>query len=104
MNKLDYWKKCISSAFDEHGISATVEQIEAAANDLQNSSDNIGLAFFEPEHPATFEIEKLKSELKFEKALIHCETCSGRGRLIENFGTFSSNSECYKCYGKGKHQ
>ena len=103
MNKLDYWKECLSSAFDEHGIVATAEQIESVANDVQNSSENIGQAFYEPEHPAKFEIEKLKSELKFEKALVHCKTCNGSGRLIENFGTRSSNSECYKCYGKGKH-
>lgn len=103
MSKLQYFKECIESSFDEHGIIATNDQILAVASDVQNSYENIGLAFYTPESPFVGEVEKLKKDLEYERALVFCETCNGRGR-IQSYGPHhGSNSECHKCNGRGKH-
>lgn len=41
---MDYWKECIESSFEEAGIVATSEQIEAVAGDVEVSSENYGMA------------------------------------------------------------
>lgn len=103
MSKLQYFKECLESSFNEHGISATNDQILAIASDVQISHENIGLAFYTPESPLVGEVEKLKKDLEYERALVHCETCNGKGR-IQSYGPYhGSNSDCFRCNGRGKY-
>lgn len=103
MGKFEYFKECIEISFEENGIIATNEQILAIARDVQNSYENIGLAFYTPENPLISEIEELKLKLEYERSLVHCEECNGRGR-IQLWGPYhGSNSECHICHGRGKH-
>lgn len=104
MTKTDYWAECLASAFEEHGIVATSDQIEAVARDVEVSQENIGMAFYQPENPLIGELKRVEAELKAEKELMHCQRCNGTGRLISYGGTFQSNSQCWKCHGEGKHK
>ena len=63
---MDYWKECISEAFDEAGITATEEQIAMVAGDVQVSHENYGMAFGHDciPNPLEAEVKKLKDELK----------------------------------------
>lgn len=45
---LKYWIETIDSSLKECGISATREQIEQIATDVQCSHENYGLSFYSP--------------------------------------------------------
>lgn len=100
----DYWVECVEIALADHGVSATRDQIVAIAGDVEGAHDNYGMAFYSPpagEH-LNSEIERLKRELKIERAKVVCPECDGRGRLIYNYGPWGVNSHCSKCNGEGK--
>jgi len=42
---MDYWKECISEAFEDAGIAATDEQIENVAGWAESAHDHYGQAF-----------------------------------------------------------
>ena len=44
----EYWRECIANAFEEHGITATLEQINAVGDDCESAHDNYGMAFYQP--------------------------------------------------------
>lgn len=60
MNPHDYWKECLASSFDEHGIPATIEQIDAIAQDVEIARDQFGMTFYSP--PASDRIEETRRE------------------------------------------
>ena len=100
----DYWKECLASSFEEHGISVPPEVLTRIANDVQGAHENYGMAFYSPppgEH-LTREITELKHSLAKEKEKVVCPECAGVGRLRFNMGTFTSDSECHVCHGEGK--
>lgn len=105
----DYWVKSVESSFGEHGVTATAEQIERVAGDMQGSSENEGMAFGDDVASANWagekerEIAELAKALEDERRKVHCETCGGKGYIRENYGTRSSESSCYKCHGEGRH-
>ncbi len=101
--RLEYWEECLSQSFDEHGISATREQIAAIAIDIEAGRDCMSMAFHVPENPLARELKETQAALAHEQKLIFCETCRGTGRLTSYGGTFQSTSDCWKCRGKGKH-
>lgn len=103
-DKQDYWKECLASSFNEHGIIATADQIKKVAEDIQISHENIGMAFYVPENPLAGELKKVTAALKAEKEKVFCKVCKGKGSITEAFGTGRvSISTCYKCNGEGKH-
>lgn len=103
MNKRDYLRESLQSSFEDHGIVANEEQIQNVADDISLSFENMSLAFPIPENPMINEVSKLKKELEYERKLVHCEECNGRGRIQEWGPYHGSNSECHVCRGKGKH-
>ena len=40
---MDYWKECIQCAFEDEGITATDEQIDNVAGDVEVAYENYGL-------------------------------------------------------------
>ena len=60
--KRDYWEECLASSFEEHGIVVTTEQLKSIAFDMQNGSDNIGMAFYSP--PWSDRISDIEKEWK----------------------------------------
>ncbi len=104
MNNKEYWQEAVTSALDEISISLTKEQISIMADNIQISHENIGLAFHTPESPLKSESNRLEEELQKEREKVHCKKCNGSGRITDDDGVRSSNSECFKCRGEGRHK
>jgi len=102
-----YWEESVGDALCEAGLwdSTTPEQRERLVSILQ------GCAEMESEYsgacnipnPSVERAEKAEKALKIEMSKVHCRECSGNGRIISNFGFRSSDSQCWKCHGEGKH-
>lgn len=103
---MDYWKECITEAFDEAGIEAAEEQIVSVADFVSGAHEQYGMAFGHDAipDPQRLENEKLKIELAEEREKVHCKECGGSGRIICDIGlSHYSDSECSQCYGKGRY-
>jgi len=98
-----YWREALQSSFEEHAVTVTDEQLDAITRDIEGSHECYGMAFYSPDPPSVSEADRLRVELKAERDKVHCETCDGRGRISSAFGTFVSNSQCWKCRGEGRH-
>ena len=101
---MDYWEECISISFEDNGIKATKEQIQAVAGDVESSHENYGMAHGHDciPNPLRGENDRLKKDLEREKGSTSCNECKGKGTIITYGGTFQSESQCYKCNGTGK--
>lgn len=105
---MDYWKECIQEAFESAGLTATPEQVDEVASWAEGAHDNYSQALGHDVVAANYQgekdakIEALQRSLEAEKDKVHCRECDGRGRIIENFGSHSSNTECWKCRGEGR--
>lgn len=99
----NYWQECVSQSLDEHGVTATTEQVVEIAKDIEGAHECHGMAHYVPENPLMREVEELTRKLKRERDKTVCEKCWGKGRLIEGFGPGgrTSNSQCWKCSGEG---
>lgn len=100
----DYWKDVVSEALDDAGVSATPEQIETLVKHVASGHECYGQAHGHHCIPSPIELEaeRLRAELKHERALVHCRECNGRGSITDNFGVRQSVSQCWKCSGRGK--
>jgi uncharacterized protein with PIN domain len=105
MNATDYWIETIATCAEENNIPLTKEQITVLAESAQGSHDNYGMAFYSPpasENPVYRELEETKAALKREQEAESCPECKGRGRLYSQGPHHGSDSQCWKCHGKGK--
>jgi hypothetical protein len=48
MDKTDYYREGLAESFDEHGIKATSEQLNAIAADVAGYAENESMAFYTP--------------------------------------------------------
>lgn len=103
MTRADYYTDCLTESLDEHGITASAEQIAAVAKDIEGAAENVGMAFYQPENPAVSEVETLRKELALERAKITCRACNGRGRLEFTSGPWGINTVCDRCHGDGRY-
>lgn len=104
--QLDYWAECVASALEEHGVTATHEQIAAIAKDIQLSHENYGMAFYSPpasELPVFGELREARKELERERSKVPCRVCDGKGMLVTHGPHHSSMGQCWKCGGRGRH-
>lgn len=60
--KKDYYAEGLIESFDEHGITATSEQIRAVAADVELYAENQGMAFYSP--PASDRYNEIEREWK----------------------------------------
>lgn len=101
----DFWNDCVSEAFDEAEIVATPEQIRIVAEAMEGCHDNYGTYHG---HDVAFsggesEADKLRRELKAEKAKFVCPSCKGNGVETGPVGTSHSYvSQCPQCRGEGR--
>lgn len=102
MNRTQYWCEALAESFDEHGITATKDQLAAVAHDMEMAREHEGQAFYTPENPMIEESARLAKALKDEQDKIGCLECNGRGSITTNFGVRSSTSRCDWCNGEGK--
>jgi hypothetical protein len=101
---MNYWKECISEAFDDAGITASEKQIETVVDWVKGAHENYGMAFGHDciPNPLESENKRLTQELKVEKNKITCPACNGHGSITSNGPYHSSHSSCFKCRGEGR--
>lgn len=102
-SRTDYYAEGLAEAFEEHGVLATKEQIQAIAEDVVGWSESIGMAFHQPEHPSVIEAETLKKALERERSKVVCRHCNGFGIISVQGPHHGSTSSCFKCNGEGRH-
>ena len=100
--RLEYWEECLAQSFEEHGVTATREQIAAVANDVEGARDCMNMAFHVPENPLAGELQRAKAALDHEQRLVFCTQCDGSGRDRYHAGPWAVDTQCSKCNGKGK--
>ncbi|WP_207936441.1 hypothetical protein [Pseudomonas sp. 51_B] len=103
-SRTDYYAEGLAEAFEEHGVTATQEQIRSIANDVAGWAENVGMAFHAPAgDPREGELSDLRKQLDRERNKVVCGVCKGTG--FEHFsGPYhGSTSSCYKCNGAGRH-
>lgn len=105
----DLWAETIECSFEEHGITATTEQLQAVAADVQCAHENWGMATGLDVATANFksderrQIEDLQKELRREQNMVTCRTCNGFGYIRINGPYHYSDETCHKCNGRGRH-
>lgn len=104
---MNYWYETVQAALEEVGKLAdfTDEQIKDMASVIEGSHENYGMCHDHDciPNPTIAENTELKQRLKLEQSLVHCRECNGKGRIITNGPYHSSDSQCWKCNGEGKH-
>jgi len=100
----DYWKECVSEAFEDAGISATDAQIEVVTSWVEGAHDNYGMAHghYNIPNPIVAEVADMKRALEQERAKVICNTCNGNGWITTPGPYHSSTSQCHKCFGEGR--
>ena len=102
---MDYWKECISEAFDDAKLSATDDQIGTVASWAEGAHDNYSMAHGHDciPNPLIEENERLKHKLRNERYKILCPDCRGSGSITIQGPCHSGTSECSRCRGEGRY-
>ena len=106
---MDYWREAVDCALDDAGVTATEQQREEIAGVMEGSHENYGMASGHDVASANLsaaqdrEKEDLERELARERNKVHCKECNGAGRIITLGPSHSSDSQCWKCNGDGRH-
>lgn len=109
MDAREYWAECLSIAADEIGLSLTAEQINELAEAVKGGHENFNMAFgYDVATNNRYQqLEREKADAKQaaerERRKIHCRECNGHGRIEIPGPYHSSNHECHKCGGAGRH-
>lgn len=100
----DYWTECIASSLEEHGVTATADQISAIAADVQIGHESHGMAYGHDVigRGARTEADELRDELNREREKQPCDDCKGRGYIVERGPYHHFEHECSKCRGEGR--
>ena len=96
MNTTEYFVECLAQSFEDHGLTATLEQIAAIAEDVAaaESTRREQFGYDSIPNPDRKKISDLSAELKKEREKIQCLNCTGSGRKY--------GMECHKCNGEGR--
>lgn len=100
----DYWQEAVECALDEAGVKVTPEQLAQVVDGIKGSRENEHMAYAPVENPYPREIQRLEKELKRERGKVICRECNGHGRITIQGPYHSSNSQCSKCRGDGRHK
>ena len=103
---MNYWQECVKEAFDDAEITATEWQIFCVVSWVLGAHENHGTATGNEciPNPLVERINDLERELRQERDLSACPVCKGKGWLVSYGPVHSSESDCYKCHGRGKGQ
>ena len=102
---MDYWKECISEAFEDASISATDDQIATVAYWAEGAHESFRQVHGHDciPNPLWAENEQLTRELQAERDKQICRECNGSGSLFCYGPVHRSQSRCDKCNGEGRH-
>jgi hypothetical protein len=104
---MNYWDECIEAALAEVGIKASAEQIKIIAGYVEGEHENYGMAFGHDalSNPLESRLEEAERKLEIERSKVMCSDCSGKGWIRTHMPGIgrSSESECRRCRGDGRH-
>lgn len=103
MSSLDLWKELIAESLEQHGVTATSEQIGLIAEDAAGIAESISEHSFHPADPMIRELAESQRELKRERDKVTCLPCRGSGVITTSGPYHGSTSQCWKCRGEGRH-
>lgn len=95
------WEEIIAEAFEDVGIQATKEQIDAVSIWVESAYENQDLYTGGAPNPLLEEVKKLEHALKIERDKSICDLCGGSGWLTHDGIVRRSSTQCYKCRGEG---
>lgn len=104
----DYWNEAVEASLVDVGITATAEQREAIAGDMEVCHVQFGMAFGHDvasqncQAAKDKEIADLRTELRDERAKQICGTCAGQGSITTQGPSHSGTSQCNNCGGSGR--
>lgn len=104
----DYWFEAVESSLDEAGITATKEQTNAIARDMDVAHEQYDMAFGYDVASQNYQAEKdrqiseLRREVQVERDKTPCKICKGRGEIISPGPYHCGISQCWKCHGNGR--
>jgi hypothetical protein len=103
----DYYQESFEIAMEECGCGhllaqMTKEQRAEVGGAIAGSVECEGQAFYRPENPMIRENERLTGKLRWERDLIGCHECAGKGRLQYSAGPWAVDTGCHICHGAGK--
>lgn len=108
---MDYWKECISEAFEDAGIIATKEQIDNVVGWVEGAHENYGMATGLDVASKNYisdesrELEQIKREQEkqriWECETKPCKSCTTTGIVQDGWGR---DQTCENCDGKGRHK
>jgi hypothetical protein len=105
--RAEYWREAMEYAFEGVGLWDAIKDIPAEkrmeiGESLATSAECQSQAFYTPESPLINENRSLARKLAWERDLIGCGECGGRGRLEYSAGPWWVNTGCHVCDGAGK--
>lgn len=103
MSSLDLWKELIAESLEQHGVTATAEQIDLIAEDAAGIAESISEHSFHPADPMARELAESQKALKIERDKVTCSPCRGSGTITTSGPYHGSTSQCWKCRGEGRH-
>lgn len=102
MSSIELWKEFIGESLDEHGVSATAEQVALIARDAQRIAEGLSEHSYRPCDPTVRELAETQAKLKAEREKVVCVLCKGSGRIYSQGPYHGSDSQCWKCRGEGR--
>lgn len=100
----NYWKECLSEAFEDAGITATEDQLKTVTEWVEGAHENYGMATGQDCIPNPLEEanRELAQKLERERRKIICPDCRGNGMSVSYGPVHSAVSDCWKCRGDGR--
>lgn len=101
----EYWRIAVEEALDAAQLVASKDQIDSIAQAMADAHEMHSEAHGHHliESPLAADVRRLNRALEYERTLIHCRECDGRGRIVTHGPYHWSDSYCFKCQGKGRH-
>lgn len=108
MNKVSkYWIIATEEALEENEKCGLFSQreIEALAYSIETAARMESEACGHHNIPNLLvaENERLAKAVSAERDKVHCKECNGSGTIVSHGPCHSSESQCWKCRGEGRH-
>ncbi len=101
----EYWREAASHALEEAGVVFTSAQIDQIGDRLAGIHQVTGEGCGMPSGPSDeSEIDRVRAELRTERAKVICRVCNGNGRIGGYCGpSHRWSGPCDRCNGDGRH-
>jgi len=93
----EYWEIALEEILSEAGLDVTNEQLKEIADSVNDCATASG-EYSSPAQAASVESSKAQNLSGNTRV---CGVCHGVGSITDDFGSYTSRSQCYECCGEG---